>query len=360
MAKAGFIWSLSAVGAHPKTDKQGILIHRETSDSVWFELNLVEVGFSSTQQDVLVEVLRPLQESDEYNLFGAVDVGRFLMVTLSEPWNYYALTGACRQLSSWQDANLQSDRARYWIDDSALVDGHRSIEFNRDVVSVEEIALVASNGAGLLDRGTFVPLEFETVDIMANGRQRYAIYDQNGSLIPAAEPAVSPAGQPGKCMWCHESHLMFGFQQSSFALGLTTDVFDTQILMQQEIISDHRTEVGGAIDYETYDVHEWSERLIESFLAPSVQRIALEWDRPQSEVMVLLFGAGLQWNADKEYAEADMLFRRDEVDRLFAENVSSWYPIEDGTYSVVSVLPSARELSPDQTGLRGEGLVGCD
>ena len=30
---------------------------------------------------------------------------------------------------------------------------------------------------------------------------------------PAADPAHSPAGQPGRCQWCHEGHLMIGQPQ---------------------------------------------------------------------------------------------------------------------------------------------------
>jgi hypothetical protein len=74
----------------------------------------------------------------------------------------------------------------------------------------------------------------------------------------------------------------------------------------------------------------------------------------------LVLNAGLGWQAADEYSDQDALLARGEVDQLFVDNVARWYPRQAGSYLPLSVLSSARELSPEQTGLRGEERAGCD
>ena len=214
----------------------------------------------------------------------------------------------------------------YAVTLSLLVEGERLVELNplSTDTPLPAFAFRASEGEGSLTDGSFVAEEFEVMDMMPNGQQRFAVYGDDGALRAAA--AISAAGQPGRCMWCHEAILQRGTPKNASADGfLTTEEFLAEIDAGQAAIDTARAGLGDtAIDWERYEQHEWAERLTRSYLEPSAERVAAEWGVDVAEVEVL----GLGTHIDEEYPDLGDLLLRADVDAARRDREPGWAPYD--------------------------------
>lgn len=344
-AKAGLWWSMSSMGALPPPDGSAITVHASAPEAVTFTLDLGAVGFPPGALATAAEIAAELQADPSVAEHGGVDVGRFLMRSLHEPWRYYALTGACAALSDWVALRQSDSVETYAVTDSLLVEGGRLIEVNQPVRQVDEIGFRAAEVSGDM-AGDYTIHELEVVDLMANGRQRYAVYGVDGALQPGADPAISPAGQPGRCLWCHEGRLMLGQENPTVEGYWSFSAFAEAITEQSVLLDAHRASLSTAVVFTDPDVHTWGELLVEEFLAPSPARVSIEWGISAGAIA----GMGLEANINEEYPSWGPVYRRAAVDGLLADR-EGWRPIE--------TLESGRELSPAGLPLAPARLQDC-
>ena len=337
-SKAGLWWSLSQLGAVPNADESALVVNEESETWVEFSLDFDEVGLSESALITVDDVLDELKHSDPYQRFGSADLGRVLMRLLYEPWRYYAITGACTQISDWQRQRLGDQTASFSITESMLIDGHRLLQYRPDPAEMGQIAWLAQEGTGSLEDGSFITETFEVVDVLPNGQPRYALYDASGTLIPAPAEAESPIGQPGRCMWCHEQHLMGTVEQPELKGSVSWSEFSAQINTQQDLIDGFRDEDQSATNFADTQVHAWSEQLVETFLFPSVARVAQEWQMGEPTVQALIDSRDLTLHTSEEYPEFGPLLYRSEVDELAKTALA------DPNYQPLPTLPSSRNL----------------
>ncbi len=332
-ARAGLWWALSNLGAAP-TDEAALVVTEE-GDAVALTLDLAAVGFPEDRLPDVADAVAPVKAWSE----GPVDLGRFLMATLYEPGRYYAITGACATLGEWRAARQAAEPALYAVTVSQLVPGDRLVELNvaptdGDVDgAVGSLAWLASEGEGSLEDASFAAHEFETVDVMANGQQRFAVYDGDGELRAAA--ALSAAGQPGKCMWCHEGNVQRGTPENPSAPGyLDHAAFVAEVEAAEAWMAAARATVP-AVDFSAA-THEWAEQLSVGFLEPSPERVALEWGVSVDEVRA----EGLPTHENAEYPDLGERYDRADVDAARARREPGWAPLDTPS--------SDREAAPDR------------
>ncbi len=317
-AKQGLWWALSGLGALPPPDEKPLQLISRQDQRVIMELDLAAAGFHPAAVEPLRAAVTPILESDEMRLYGAVDIGRFLMLTLYEPEQYYTISGAAETLAEFRASSMQGEKEWFAVTASLLTESDRLVEFNAAPASVSKMGFVVSEGHGSLVGGDFVEQEFEVIDFMDNGRQRFTIYDVSGKRLETA--TISPAGQPGKCMWCHEMRLQTGSSQNQTVPPyLSFEQFRRAISDMQQLIDRTRREQVTAVNYEEYHVHTWSELLAEMFLSPSAERLALEWQLPLAETEQLLADAELQTHVHEEYPQFGPLYTRRQADSLYLQ-----------------------------------------
>jgi len=335
-AQAGLWWSLSSLGALPP-DATALVVDSLADGAVTFSLDLGAVGFPAEAAGTLAEIAAEMQSDPSVARHGGVDVGRFLMRTLHEPWRYYALTGACATAAQWQATRQQPDPAVYAVTDSLLVEGSRLIEVNDQAGAVGAIGFRSAEVSGTL--GAHTVEELEVVDVMPNGRQRFAVYSASGALQPASDPALSPAGQPGRCLWCHESRLMLGQPNPDIEGYWSYESFAEAIAAQSALLEAHRASLETVVDFTEPSVHTWGELLVEEFLFPTPARVALEWGISEGAVRA----AGLDGTESEEYPAWGTVYARAAVDgALWARE--GWRPVE--TLASSRAAPESVRLAP--------------
>lgn len=350
-SEEGLWWQLSLLGAAPPSDGSALAVVEQDADRAVLELDLDALGLPDDGLATLKASFDALQASDEARAFGGVDLGRALMLTLYDPWRYYAISGACGTLDDWRADRLDGEIARFAVTDSLLVPGDRELTFDLDPSPTSRLSFQASEGEGSLLEGSFLPEEYEVLDLMPNGQQRYAIYDGSGALLPAA--TVSAAGQPGRCMWCHEGHMQIFSDGNEAVSGyLSAELFQEQLDRSEQWTQQVREATPSPVPWEDAEVHERGELLAETFLSPSADRLGREWGLPASLVRARLSALGLSWHLSDEYPEQGPLLDRAELDAQMS-TLLPWISAEGGRvegategYVPQTVLDSARELDP--------------
>jgi hypothetical protein len=275
-------------------------------------------------------LLSLMKQSDEYRTMGAIDIGRFLMLTLGSSRHYYALTGTAPRFSAAYSHHEFPNRP-VAIVTSSVSRGHRLIDISR-VRAFADIAFAAYEGSGSLSDSTFKKHDFEFIDFMPNGQLRFAIYDDNDLPAVAADPALTAAGKPAKCLWCHEIRLQRRLRPSAAVEGFANPAaLDLAVSTRMATVQQYRSGLVSRIDYSHTQDHTYAELLYLSFMEPSVERLAREWNLPVTDTAARLRGRGTHRQGEFAYL-GDHLYRRAEID-------------DDGPYPTIRVPEDARELS---------------
>jgi hypothetical protein len=350
-AEAGLWWALAGLGALPAGDAiETVEMGANGGELLLFPDRL---GLGLDALAALRLALEPVRESDAVTRLGAVDVGRLLMRTLYEPWVYYAVTGACSTVEGWTP-RLPDDAPQVAITESMLTETDRRVRLAPGPLEAQDLAWLAEEGTGSLVEGTFEVRGVEVLDLMPSGRFRYAIYDEDGNLTAAPDPAHSPAGQPGRCMWCHENHLMLTLTQPDVSGFLPFADFVTEVNTQQAQVQDERRELDSPVNWSTHEVHAWAEVLVEGFLLPTSGRLAREWGVETETAEAWMVALGAAPSPNEEYPEWGPVWTRADADRAFALHLGAlaqdpdhpWSGVDAADYTALAVHPSARELAP--------------
>lgn len=324
--ETGLLWTLSFLGASLPSDEPFPL---EWQDDI-VTLGLDRVGIGADALASWRRLLAAMKASEEYRSTGAIDIGRFVALTLCSPQHYYALTGA---RPSYEEARTQFefDPKPVAIIESSVAKGHRIIEIATGS-SLDGIAFLAHEGTGDVQRGTFRVMEHELLDVMPNGQLRFALYDANGALKSAADSALTAAGKPSKCLWCHESELLRPFGARTSVDGFhSLRAFEDQLSMRTESLHRTRSELSSEIDFERDQDHTLAELLYVAFYEPSADRLAREWGLPLERVLQMLDGLPTHAHAEFPFL-GDALYHRSQVDML-------------APYGVIEVPTDPREPS---------------
>ena len=324
--ETGLLWALSLTGAQLPRGSRVIRWH---GDQMTVDLARAQVqdGTAPAWRQFIAE----MKASGEYRARGALDVGRFVTLALGSPDRYYALTGAT--------ANYTLARGRYEFEGrpaaivkSAVALGSRRIDISV-ADRVGQIAFVGFEGKGSFAAGTFEPHEMELLDTMRNGQLRFALYGLDGRLEPGASTALTTAGKPAKCMWCHEAGLQPTFVDYPAVSGYRDrGEFEALLKQRRALLLAYREQLDTQIEYRHSQDHTYVELLYESFEEPSRERLAREWGIPVESAAQRLRGKPTHAQAEHGYLGSEIYWRQD-VDDL-------------APYAVLEPPPSVREESP--------------
>jgi len=250
---------------------------------------------------------------------GGIDIGRFVLLSLCSPHQYYALTGISRTYQEFR-ARHEFEPRQVAIVESAVSHGNRLIEVGKGN-SINSVAFVAYEGSGALKDRSFQKLDIETLDIMENGQLRFGIYELDGHLKETATRALTEAGKPSKCLWCHEINLQPPFKNVTDLQGYySTKEFREFVGRARRVIASYRTTLASKVDFTRWDDHSDAEDLYLSFAEPTASRLAAEWNIPLADVKHMLESRNLKTHSHNERIGdailGDDLYDRNDVDAL--------------------------------------------
>jgi hypothetical protein len=286
-------------------------------------------GFEDRAMNVWAQLLEVLKNSDEYKRNGAMDLGRFIALTINASKHYYAITGAKKSYDEFRKSFSFNSR-HAGLTHSIVSVSHRLIEIPV-AQGVHQLGYVAKEGEGSLRDNSFQTREYEVSDVMPNGQLRFAIYDAAGNLIDCSDSTLSRGGKPAKCLWCHETSINPPFMESDTVEGYhCKEEFKQIVSGQMLMLSDYRCGLRSDLDFTKRFDHTLMELLYIPFMEPSAMRIAAEWKMPVEQVKSLL--RGLPTHKHQEFPFLGELYDRHQVDSL-------------APYSVLRVPSHAREKS---------------
>jgi hypothetical protein len=310
----GLFWALSFLGAKLPADAAVA-----SWDGTRVTLDLDAAGIAESSKPAWRKLVQVLKSSDEYRVMGGIDIGRFIFLSLCSSYQYYALTGISPSYAEFRAKHEFAPR-QVAIVESAVAHGNRLIEVGKGA-DINSVAFVAFEGAGALQDHSFQKADIETLDVMENGQLRFGLYDLDGHLKPATTPALTAAGKPSKCLWCHEMNLQPPFRNVTDLEGYySTKEFKELLTTATRIVTSYRKTLASKVDFTGLQDHSNAEDLYLSFAEPTASRLAAEWNVPMDRVQRLLASRNLKTHPHSERIDDDILgddlYDRNEVDSL--------------------------------------------
>lgn len=281
----GLQWSLSFLGAHLPAANWPAAV--QFIDDHRFVLHLGEVGFSANSLEAMAEILARLKASEEYQKLEAIDLARFLVLSLHSSWHYYEIVDAPTSLTEYLAQKTVERIDSFPILTSSIAQKNRMIRFQ----VADELAQTFFIAEETEDvQLPSYPIDhYEVLDILPNGQLRFLLYDDEGNLAPAAPIATTLAGKPSKCLWCHEVNVQPLFQPTADVPGfLSSAEFMLEVDTANRRLDQYKAGLPTAIDFSDKQAHTQSELLYISFMEPSLERIATEWGMAAEEVQNIL------------------------------------------------------------------------
>jgi hypothetical protein len=308
--EVGLMWALSFLGAEfPDSSPTAFIWHGNL-----VTVDLERVGIAATARPAWEKAVAAVKRTDEYRRTGGMDIGRFLMLTWCSPNAYYALTGVAPNAAEVRKAHSFESK-QMAVMQSGIARGNRLVEVG-EASKLPDIAFIGYEGVGDIQKGTFEKREVEVLDFMKNGQLRFALYDLDGNLKEHATSALTEAGKPSKCLWCHEIRLQPPRRNVTDVSGyLTTREFSAIVDERMNVVDRYRSGLHSKVDFRRTQDHTYAELLYLTFMEPSVERLAIEWNMPVEQVASLL--RGKETHAQKEFAYlGSALYRREDIDTL--------------------------------------------
>jgi hypothetical protein len=309
----GLFWALSFLGAKLPADAAII-----SWDGTTVTLDLDAAGVMEVSKPAWRKLLDVLKSGDEYRMMGAIDIGRFVFLSLCSSYQYYALTGVSHTYAEFRAKHAFAPK-QVAVVESAVAHGNRLIEVGQGE-GINSVAFVAFEGTGSLQAHSFGKADIETLDFMENGQLRFGLYDLEGHLKAATTPTLTAAGKPSKCLWCHEINLQPPYRNVTDLEGYySTKQFMELVASSTQVIAGYRKTLTSKVDFTRREDHENAEDLYLSFAEPTAIRLAAEWNIPLERVKQLLASRNLKTHPHSECSGgilSDDLYDRNEVDSL--------------------------------------------
>jgi hypothetical protein len=298
-AEIGLKWGISLLGAG--SINEGIIIN---NDLITIDVDLL--GFDDAAKENLKILHEVIQNSEEYQINNHVDLGRYISLIIGSSEHYYAITGVAENLNGLLNQYVLNSERGY-ISNSSVSFLNRIIAFSQQEGLNQAFI---SHEVTAADQD---PIEFETLEIMANGQLRFGIFDENGVRKPAANPMNTNAGKPAKCIWCHESSIQFVFSQQDDIEGFLprTQFKDSLIIFNRELHT-KRLDLDTGIDYSQTQEHTLMELLYISFMEPNAERLSLEWNLSKDDVISRL--VGFETHTHDEFPFLGNLYNRNSIE----------------------------------------------
>lgn len=307
--ETGFLWSLSFLGANlPKSSFYKAI---SWNNNV-LKVNFDDLGFNNQALTYLAKLIDIFKKTEEYKHTGAIDLGRFIALTLNSSNHYYKITGIANRFNDFKRAKVFD--SKQFVSTNSTISNHdriislpdsNNLDFRKD-------AYVSHECNGKLQDGDFTINSFEVAELMENGQFRFAVYDTLGNLLTAANGA---AGKPSKCLWCHEINIQtLHSEQTDLEGYYSAQQFKYIVLRNTAILTNYRNTLISDIDFTKKQDHTFAELLYISFMEPSAERLALEWNISLDEVNKKL--VGLSTHVHNEFGYLGQLYFRDEVDKF--------------------------------------------
>ena len=191
-------------------------------------------------------------------MMGGIDIGRFVFLSLCSSYQYYALTGVSPSYAEFRARHTFAPK-QVAIVESAVAHGNRLIEVGQGD-DINSVAFVAFEGTGSLQDHSFQKADIETLDLMENGQLRFGLYDLEGHLKATTTPALTAAGKPSKCLWCHEINLQPPFKNVTDLEGYySTKEFKELVASATRVIAGYRKTLESKVDFTRLQDHSNAE-----------------------------------------------------------------------------------------------------
>lgn len=336
--ETGLLWALSFLGAEFPRSAPKAFIWEDHLVTVDFD----RIGITAATRPAWEEVIARIKSSEEYRRTNGMDIGRFLMLTLCSPRDYYVLTGVAPHLEQVRGRHT-FDHKQMAVTQSEIAVGNRLIDIG-EARHFGEIGFIAYEGTGRIADGSFEKKEIEVLEFMNNGQLRFALYDLEGNLKTNATPLLTSAGKPAKCLWCHEIRLQPALLNRVDTPGYyTTAQFGAIIAERMKLVDQYREGLDAKVDFKRTQDHTFAELLYLTFMEPSAERLALEWNLPVAQVVALLKDKPTHKQEEFSWLGTH-LYRRQDVDAL-------------APYPVIRVASDPREPSAYEPDLFGSQQI---
>ncbi|MBK8846917.1 MAG: hypothetical protein IPO27_10375 [Bacteroidetes bacterium] len=276
----GMLWSLSLLGAELPEGCIPQVFHKKGAYE--FDLHLHKAGFNTQALQALQVICDTIQNSNTYQIEKAVDIGRFLLLTIHSAHHYYQITGAPATYEEFNRRHPTHTSKRFVILASGVSKRARIVNFNIDSNPLN-MAMAAWQLEDTFYNPGSKPVEYECVDIMSNSQLRFMTYDHDGDLQTASDSLYTNAGKPGKCMWCHESHFQHLFYPTPEVSGfISTKQFQQYMDSANSHLHSYRDKLKTEIKFKNKQDHTLHELLYISFMEPSLMRVSHEVNQSTS------------------------------------------------------------------------------
>lgn len=325
MVEAGFLWAMSFLGADwPKGSFKKAVVWNNNSLQVDFN----QLGFHQQGLEALAKLIAQFKQSEEYQKTGAIDIGRFVALSLNSTNHYYAITGMAKTYDAFKLGKV-FDAKQFAATNSSISSHDRIIDLpDSNNMDFRKSAYVSNECEGKIKEGKQRITSFEVKEQMANGQFRFAIYDTTGVMLTAANGF---AGKPAKCLWCHESTIQTLFaDQVDEPNYYGAEMFKYFVNRNIKVLAAYRNTLQADIDFEKWRDHTYMELLYITFMEPSADRLAQEWGMSLNEVKDRLKNVPTHLHGEFTYLGTI----------YFREDVEPFSP-----YTAVKPPSSAREKS---------------
>lgn len=286
----GMAWLLSYLGAKLPVDnfERGLTFIDEQK----IELNIDELGFSTSAKKHLEQLIKYIKLSEEYKTTGGIDAGRFFALCFNSTYHYYKITEAPATYTDFSKKYNNFVYKTFVCDTSSISSSSRIFNYRVSDYLLQNNYFVAIEGTGRYSSGGFIKNGMvEVFDYMENGQPRFMIYNQDGNLYAPNDPAKHPAGKPAKCMWCHESGMQPLFNNTPSISGFVAkEEFLNDQLSFNTMLNNFHRQTKAKIDFLNKQAHTQGEFIYLCFYEPNAERLAKEWDKSIEEVTQLLSG----------------------------------------------------------------------
>ncbi|WP_299256522.1 hypothetical protein [uncultured Aquimarina sp.] len=319
-------WCLSFLGSDLASDTTttGLIIKNNNT----IALNIHQLRFDKNALKYLKKLNAKLKKTEEYQKNNAIDIGRYITLTIGSSNHYYKIVDIPKKLEDYNSL-YTFDTINGYIDNSSISLVDRIISFSKNNTPKKQVYISTE-----VDSISKKIHEYETVEVMDNGQLKFGIYDQNGNLKDAANKEVTNAGKPAKCIWCHETGIQPMFRKqndhkkylSYQKLQDTLDYYNKQLRSYQD---KHWKDK----QIRNKRLHTEMEISYIAFMEPSAEHLANEWGFSLQEVQKKLKHLDTHRHHEFDFL-GDLYYRKD------VDNLAPW--------KVMNVPESVREKSNNE------------